>query len=126
MNRFKRPVKGRQTPLLDREPPAIKCTKAYLEAHYAKEVTLQELANVANVSPFHLARVFRLAVGLPPHAYQIQLRIARARMLLAQGFEVSYVAHETGFFDQSHLTKQFKRHVGVTPGSYRKTARFDY
>jgi transcriptional regulator GlxA family with amidase domain len=61
---------------------------------------------------------------MPPHAYQTQLRLSHARTLLAQGFEVGYVANETGFFDQSHFAQQFKRHFLVTPGSYRKTARF--
>jgi hypothetical protein len=82
--------------------------KEYLQAYYAQEVSLQELAGVANMSPFHLARLFRQTVGVPPHAYQIQLRLAHARTLLAQGFEVGYVAHETGFADQSHFTRQFK------------------
>jgi AraC-like DNA-binding protein len=106
------------------EPPAIKHAKEYLQAHCTQEVSLQELARVANLSPFHLARVFRQTVGLPPHAYQTQLRLARARTLLAQGYELDYVAHETGFFDQAHFTQQFQRHFCVTPGSYRKTARF--
>jgi len=44
--------------------------------------------------------------------------------LLAQDFSVTYVANETGFFDQTHFTNQFKQHVGVTPSTYRKTARF--
>jgi AraC-like DNA-binding protein len=106
------------------EHPAVKRTKEYLHAHYAEEVALQELADGVNMSPFHLCRVFRQVVGVPPHAYQIQLRLAHATTLLAQGFEVGYAAHETGFFDQAHFTKQFKRHFFVTPGSYRKTARF--
>jgi AraC-like DNA-binding protein len=106
------------------EHPAIKRTKEYLQAHYAHEVALQDLADVANMSPFHLSRSFRQVVGLPPHAYQTQLRLARAKTLLARGCEVGYVASETGFFDQSHFTQQFKRHYLVTPGSYRKTARF--
>jgi AraC-like DNA-binding protein len=106
------------------EHPAVKRAKDYLQAHYVEEVTLQELASVANMSPFHLARVFRQVVGLPPHAYQIQLRLAHARTLLAQGYEVGYVASFTGFFDQSHFTQQFKRRYLVTPGSYRRTARF--
>src|SRR5262249_9088717 len=95
-------------PQLGREHPAISHTKEYLHAHYTEEVALQELASVANMSPFHLSRVFRQAVGLPPHAYQIQLRLARAKTLLAQGYEAGYVASETGFFDQSHFTQQFK------------------
>ena len=106
------------------EHRAVKRAKEYLQAHYADEVPLQELANVAYLSPFHLARVFRQTVGLPPHAYQTQLRLAHARTLLAQGFDVGYVAHETGFFDQSHFAQQFQRYFFVKPGSYRKTARF--
>jgi AraC-like DNA-binding protein len=107
-----------------REHPAIKRAKEYLQEHYAQEVALQELARVANLSPFHLSRVFHQAVGLPPHMYQTQLRLERAKKLLAQGFDVSYVAMETGFCDQSHLAQQFKRNFLVTAGSYRKTARF--
>src|SRR5581483_2485217 len=101
------------------EHSAVKRTKDYLQAHYAEELALQELASVASLSPFHLARVFRQAVGVPPHAYQTHLRLARARTLLAHGYEVGYVAHETGFFDQSHFTQQFKRRFLITPGSYR-------
>lgn len=111
-------------PQLGREHPAVKRTKEYLQAHYAQEIALQELAQEASMSPFHLARIFRQAVGLPPHTYQTQLRLARAKTLLAQGYDVSYVAHETGFSDQSHFARHFKRHFLATPGSYRKTARF--
>jgi AraC-like DNA-binding protein len=110
--------------LPDSELPAVKRAKEYLQAHYAEEVSLQELGNVAYLSPFHLCRVFHRVVGVPPHAYQTQLRLVHAKTLLAQGFDVSYVAYETGFFDQMHFTKQFKRHFFVTPGSYRKTAKF--
>jgi AraC-like DNA-binding protein len=106
------------------EHPAIKRTKEYLQAHYAEEVALQDLAGEVNLSPFHLSHVFSQVVGLPPHAYQTKLRLARAKTLLAQGYEAGYVASETGFFDQSHFTQQFKRHYQVTPGSYRKTVRF--
>ncbi|GCE06749.1 helix-turn-helix domain-containing protein [Dictyobacter aurantiacus] len=115
---------ARILPQSGREHPAIKHTKDYLQAHYAQEVSLQELGGLVHMSPFHLARVFRQAVGLPPHAYQTELRLARARTLLAQGYDVSFVASETGFFDQSHFTQQFKRRYLVTPGTYRKTARF--
>lgn len=105
------------------ERPAIKRIKTYLEEHYAEDISLEELASIANLSAFHLSRVFHQTVGLPPHAYQTQVRIARAKTLLAQGYSVGYVASETGFFDQMHFTRHFKRRVGVTPGAYRKTAR---
>lgn len=110
-------------PQMGWEHPAIKRTKEYLQEHYAEDVSLQELAAVVNLSPFHLARVFRQEVGLSPHVYQTKLRLARAKTLLRHGYDVGYVAHETGFFDQSHFTQQFKRHHLVTPGSYRKYAR---
>lgn len=106
------------------EHPAIERAKEYLQTHYAEEIALQDLANVTHLSPFYLARTFRQVVGLPPHAYQTQLRLAHAKTLLAQGCAVSYVANETGFFDQSHFAQQFKRNFLVTPKSYRKTARF--
>jgi AraC-like DNA-binding protein len=115
---------GSERQALPNEHPAVKRAKEYLQASYAKEITLQELAQEVGLSSFHLARIFRQAVGLSPHAYQTQLRLARARTLLAQGYEVGYVATEIGFFDQSHLTNQFKRFFCMTPGSYRKTARF--
>lgn len=110
-------------PQLGREHPAVKRTKEYLQAHYAQEIALQDLANVAHLSPFHLARIFRQAVGLPPHAYQTQLRLAHAKTLLAQGFDVSYVAHETGFSSESHFAQHFKRNFLATPGSYRKNSK---
>ncbi|GHO95628.1 AraC family transcriptional regulator [Reticulibacter mediterranei] len=111
-------------PRLGREHSAVKRTKDYLQAHYAEEVALQELAAEVKLSPFHLAHIFRQTVGLPPHAYQIRLRLARARTLLAQGYDIGYVASETGFFDQSHFTQQFKHHYMMTPANYRKAARF--
>ena len=110
-------------PQLGREHPAVKRTKEYLQAHYAQEIALQDLANVAHLSPFHLARIFRQAVGLPPHAYQTQLRLAHAKTLLAQGFDVSYVAYKTGFSSESHFAQHFKRNFLATPGSYRKNSK---
>jgi transcriptional regulator GlxA family with amidase domain len=62
--------------------------------------------------------MFHREVGLPPHAYQIQVRVARARALIATGVPLAEVASMTGFADQSHLTRLFKRIVGVPPGQY--------
>jgi len=77
-------------------------------------------ARVAGLSPCHLNRVFRRALGLPPHAFQTQLRVVRAGALLRRGWPLAAVAAETGFADQSHLTRRFKTVVGVTPGAYRE------
>jgi AraC-like DNA-binding protein len=103
------------------EHQAVRQVREFLEAHYAENITLEQLALIAHLSPFHLLRVFQREVGLPPHTYQTQVRIARAKNLLSRNWPISEVAFATGFTDQSHLTKQFKRITGVTPGQYRLT-----
>lgn len=103
-----------------RERHAVGKAREYVEAHHAENVSLQELSRVANLSPFHLLRVFHEEVGLPPHAYLAGVRVVRAKALLSAGEPVGRVAAETGFFDQSHLTKSFKRALGFTPGEYAR------
>lgn len=93
--------------------------REFLEANAEQDVSLVRLAAVAGLSPFHLVRVFREAVGLPPHAYLDQVRVERAKGLLSAGLPIARAAAEAGFADQSHLTRRFKRLVGVTPGQYR-------
>ncbi|GAB3433101.1 helix-turn-helix transcriptional regulator [Flindersiella endophytica] len=97
---------------------AVPIVRTYLEDNYAASVSLEELGRLAELSPFHLARLFRQEVGMPPHAYQLQVRLNHAKRLLLRGLPVSAVANETGFFDLSHFTRHFKRHLGVAPGRY--------
>jgi transcriptional regulator GlxA family with amidase domain len=70
-----------------------------------------------------LIRVFRASFGLPPYKYLEQIRIQQARRLIRLGFPLTHVVHATGFSDQSHLTRYFKRIVGVTPGMYARAGR---
>lgn len=93
----------------------------YIAAKACENITLGELAGVANSSPYHLLRVFRKKMGITPHSYQVQLRVDEAKRLLRRGFSISHVAVATGFFDQAHFSKQFKRYVGVTPGQFLGT-----
>lgn len=104
------------------EHEAVRRARDYLEAHPGEDVTLEQLASLAGLSVFHFVRVFRREVGLPPHAYQIELRVRRARELLRQGLPPGQVAAALGFSDQSHLTREFKRRVGLTPGRYGASA----
>jgi AraC-like DNA-binding protein len=97
--------------------------REYLHAHYAKQVSLAELSVDCGVSSFHLNRVFRRAVGLPPHAYLKQLRVSRAQAMLQRGASVAAAAYSCGFSDQSHLTRTFKSVVGVPPGAYARGIR---
>ncbi len=105
-----------------RERRAVRLSREYLAEHADENVTLEALARFAGLSAFHLCRVFREAVGMTPHAYQTQVRVRRAKSLLRTGLPITLVAAEAGFYDQAHLTRHFKRIVGLTPGRYVKDA----
>ena len=81
-------------------------------------VDLDTLARAAGLDKFQALRAFKKRFGLPPHAYQLRLRVGRARQLLLQGASASEVAAHCGFADQSHMIRHFKRIAGVTPSQY--------
>ncbi|MDX2057257.1 MAG: AraC family transcriptional regulator [Gemmatimonadales bacterium] len=117
-SRHRRAV-GREGDLL---PVAIQRVRHHLETNYASRIRLSTLADLSGLSVYHLIRVFRAATGLPPYAYLEQVRVHRAADLLREGHPISRVAFLTGFADQSHLTRFFKRLVGVPPGRYQRAA----
>lgn len=101
------------------EPRAVALAKELLASQLSEPPSLEELAAAVNLSPFHFARVFRRATGLPPHAWLRQRRLEQARTLLRSGCSALSVAMQLGFADQSHLSRQFKQTYGVSPGEYR-------
>lgn len=105
------------------EPDAVRRARELLHARWADAVRLDDLVAAAGVGPFRLLRAFHAAVGLPPHAYQIRVRLARAMALIRLGMPLAEVALETGFADQSHLARHFRRAIGVSPGRYRRAVR---
>lgn len=104
------------------ERSVVKLLREYLEDHCTQNISLHKLTQISGLSPYHLIRVFRTGVGLPPHAFLEQIRVNRARQFLRNGASITDVAFATGFTDQSHLTRHFKRMTGVTPGQYQQTA----
>ena len=105
----------------ERQP--ISRVREYLTDSYAENVRLDQLAQIAGLSAFPLSRVFCREVGMPPHAFQTQVRIARAKTLIRQGHPISHVAALTGFADQSHFTRHFKRLMQLTPGQYLQDSK---
>jgi AraC family transcriptional regulator len=94
----------------------------YMRQNYAKETRLWELAQLAGMSPHYFCELFKNSTGLSPHQYSLRCRIDRAKILLrSPQFTVSQVAKATGFVDQSHFTKVFRRIVGATPMQFRQT-----
>jgi AraC-like DNA-binding protein len=102
---------------------AVERAVAHLREHVAENVTLDELALVAHSSKCHLVRQFRTITGTPPHAYQLALRIVEARRMLERGWSPADVATRTGFVDQSHFHRHFRRRLGITPGRYAAAFR---
>ena len=102
---------------------AVRRTSQFIRAHYAEDLSLAQLSREACLSPFHFHRLFLESMGVSPHDYLVQFRIRKARELLADGQSIAQAALDTGFFDQSHFTRHFRRIVGITPGSYLRTGK---
>jgi AraC family transcriptional regulator len=96
--------------------------KSYIEDHIDRDLSMQRLANVAEVSNSHLKTAFRRSTGLPVHRYIVQRRVARARTLLLRGeLPASQIALDAGFAHQSHMARCMRRVLGITPSALQKT-----
>jgi AraC family transcriptional regulator len=101
-------------------PAKLRRTIAYIQAHLDQALSLTTLAAVAQTSPAHFARLFKLATGQTPYQYVILCRIECAKRLLTDTtLPLSTVGHEVGYADQSHFTALFRKHVASTPKAYR-------
>ena len=105
----------------------LRAVVEYIEEHLDGCPTLAQLAAVVRLNPYHFARQFKAATGLPPHQYVILRRVERAKQLLQAGTDLSLaeVALRAGFSDQSQFSHHFKRLIGVTPGQFRTPARIE-
>lgn len=93
----------------------------YVDQHLDQNLTLATLAAIAHMSPSYFSTLFKHSTGIAPHQYVIQYRINRAKQLLLQGMSVAEVSLHLGFSHQSHLSRHFKRLVGVTPKAFLKS-----
>jgi len=94
----------------------LRAVEEYIHAHLDQNIALADLADVAHLSEFHFARLFKQTTGLPPHQFVIHQRVEHAkRLLAARQFSLAQIAIDAGFSDQSQLNRHFKRLVGVTP-----------
>jgi AraC family transcriptional regulator len=102
-------------------PVAVLKVVELMRQRLTDSLALEELAEVAGLSPFHFARQFKTATGHPPHDYLIRLRVDRAQELIRQHhrqWTLAAIANECGFADQSHMARHFKRVLGVSPGEF--------
>jgi AraC family transcriptional regulator len=103
----------------------LRAVVEFVEEHLDASPTLEQMAAVARLSPYHFARQFKAATGYPPHQYVIMRRVERAKQLLQARTDLplAEVAAHAGFSDQSQFSHHFKRLVGVTPRRFRTPAR---
>lgn len=104
--------------VLPRATRQIVNVKQLLDSCPEHDFSLVELADIAELSPWHFLRQFKAIVGMPPHAYLVQARLRRAKNMLLQGASISTVSVLCGFTDQSHFTRHFKRALGIPPGEF--------
>ena len=103
---------------IGKEHQAVQKIHDYLSTYYTHNTSLSELSALVGLKPLRLLRAFKGEIGLPPHAYLTQIRVYQAKRRLVAGSSIAETAVETGFVDQSHLHRHFKKIVGVTPGQY--------
>lgn len=95
-------------------------TVDHIHTHLDQELTLEQIAQVINISPTYFATLFKHATGISPHQYVIRQRVKRAETMLAKtDLAIADIALQVGFSSQSHLTQQFKRFTGLTPKQVR-------
>lgn len=105
-------------------PHRVNTVVAYIEEHAAETVGVKKLATVVNMSPFHFARMFKGALGVPPHAYITNVRMERAKKLLeSSNLSLREIATTVGYQTQAHFTGVFHKQVGMTPRTYRLSSR---
>ncbi|HEX8355297.1 MAG TPA: AraC family transcriptional regulator [Pyrinomonadaceae bacterium] len=104
--------------LVDRR---IRLAVELMHAHLDRDLSLEEIASAAHLSPFHFARLFKKLAGATPHAYLASLRAARAQALLAEtDLPVTEVGARVGYMSSSHFARAFRQATGISPSAYRK------
>jgi transcriptional regulator GlxA family with amidase domain len=101
-------------------PHAIRRVREFVDDHLDQRIDLAAMAAIAGLSTYHFARAFKLTQGDTPHVYVMQRRIERAQDLLVRtDLALSEIAARTGFADQSHLARHFRRRFGIPPSTFR-------
>jgi AraC-like DNA-binding protein len=122
-DRLRAHLGGHPPGLAERQPGWLAgALRDLLDERLVERTTLAEAGRALGASPSHLVRCFTRAFGLAPHQYVTARRIEAGRRRLLDGEPIALVAAGVGFYDQAHFTRQFKRHVGTSPGRYTRSA----
>ena len=100
---------------------AVRRLREFIDADPCRNMSLTTLANMVQMSPFHLAHIFSQETGTPVRVYADVARIRLAKSILKKGVSISEAAVRLGFADQAHFTRRFKQFQGFTPGQYQRS-----
>jgi len=100
-------------------PRQLRRTIDFIEENCPRSIRLRELAELAGLSETYFSHAFKASTGIPPHQWQMQARIRKAQELMnRKSVSLTWIASVTGFSDQAHFTRVFKRFVGITPAAW--------
>lgn len=105
-------------------PRSVRRALDYIHTNLSRNLRLEDIAGAARMSVFHFSRTFRKATGTGPHRYLVQARVEKVKALLLSGdHSLAAIAGQTGFSDQSHMSKVFRKFTGMSPKAFRSTPR---
>jgi AraC-like DNA-binding protein len=110
---------GTTTERVGKSNHKIERAAAYINQHFLRPIRLEEICEAASLSEAYLIRAFEQRYHMTPHAYLINRRVQHAQAQLRSGARIADIAHQTGFADQAHFQKVFKKHLAATPGQYK-------
>jgi AraC-like DNA-binding protein len=101
-----------------RKDPRIDVLSDYVQAHSNEDISLQDMADLVNLNPFHLVRMFKKVMGISPYEYLLVKRTEKAKELLRKGYSVGEAALEAGFYDSSHLHRLLRKFAAIPPKAF--------
>ncbi len=105
-------------------PRQLKRVQGFIEENCLRNIRMQELAELTELSQSYFSHAFKAATGLPPHQWHMKVRMKRVQDMLARTeLPLTDIAVTAGFADQAHFTRAFRRACGVTPAAWRRTHR---
>ena len=99
----------------------IHLAKKYIEDNINCNITVKEISKYLNISEFHFFKLFKQVYNISPHAFLLNQKICKAKLLLSKGNDISNITYELGFSDQSHFNRVFKHYVAATPYEYKNS-----
>ena len=103
----------------------IERSKVYILQNIDKKISTKDICSHLNISSTYLIKCFKKETGLTPHDFILFTKVLKAKELIDSGDDISAIAQDIGFFDQSHLNRVFKRYEDVTPYEYKKLMRLE-